>query len=149
MKVKYSQRFKGYTGKADGMIYYFDTKSGLSLARRMFKFTNHPGQPAFRNAQKQIYSLNPTKAYIQNLKDYLILYNALPENKLSPARTWTNIFNKLMFAMQKAMPEEVDLKTITREQIETQNLPCRTLKNSIEADLLPKVIGYERLNKPI
>ncbi|MFO7660698.1 MAG: hypothetical protein R6V77_07280, partial [Candidatus Cloacimonadaceae bacterium] len=129
MKVKYNQRFKGYTGQADRMIYYFDSKSGATLARRMFKFKNHPGQPAFRSAQRQIYALNPDGAYIQNLKDYLIAYNALPENKFSPARSWTNIYNKLMFAMQKALPGQVDLKTITRQQIETQNLPCRTLKS--------------------
>jgi len=57
MKVKYNKRFKGYSGKADGMIYYIDKKSGATLARKMFTFKNHPGQPTFRSAQKQIYEI--------------------------------------------------------------------------------------------
>jgi len=73
----------------------------------------------------------------------------MPENELKPMRTWTNVYNKLMFAMQKAMPETVDLKTITREQIYEQNLPCKTLKAAIEFGLLPAVKDYEYWDKPI
>jgi hypothetical protein len=51
--------------------------------------------------------------------------------------------------MQKAMPVSVDLKTITREQIASQNLPCRTLRDAIEAGLLPMVEGYQRWDKQI
>jgi len=35
-------------------------------------------------------------------------------------------------------------QTITREQIFSQNLPCKTLKDAIDAGLLPRVNGYER-----
>lgn len=149
MKVKYSQRFKGFTGKSDGLIYYFDKKSGVTLARKEFTFQNHPGQPPFRSAQKQIYTIQPDKFYIYNLQDYLIAYNNLPQNELKPLRSWTNVYNKIMFAMQKALPGQVDLKTITREQIYDQNLPCKTLKAAIDAGLLPKVKGYGKWDKPI
>lgn len=149
MKVKYKQMFKGYSGKADGMIYYFDSKSGTALARRSFTFTDHPGQPAFRSAHRQIYTIQPSQHYIYNLKDYLYLYNLLPENETQRLRAWTNVYNKLMFAMQKAMPETVDLKTITREQIYAQDLPCKTVKAAVEAGLLPRVKNYEAMTKEI
>jgi len=149
MKVKYKQMFKGYTGKADGMIYYFDSKTGTALARRSFTFTDHPGQPAFRNAHRQIYTIQPSQHYIQNLKDYLYAYNHLPGNELHPLRSWTNVYNKLMFAMQKAMPETVDLKAITREQIYAQNLPCKSVKTAVEAGLLPMVKNYEGMANEI
>jgi hypothetical protein len=149
MKVKYKQMFKGYSGKADGMIYYFDGKSGTALARRSFTFKDHPGQPAFRSAQSQIYTIQPSQFYINNLKDYLYAYNNLPGNETQPLRTWTNVYNKLMFAMQKALPETVDLANITREQIYAQNLPCKTVKAAVEAGLLPVVKNYEAMTNEI
>ena len=149
MKVKYNQRFKGYSGKADGMIYYIDGKSGVELARKAFTFKDHPGQPNFRSAQKQIYTVEPSRFYIQNLKDYLHTYNNLPGNETKQLRTWTNVYNRLMFAMQKAMPETVDLKTITRQQIYDQDLPCKTVKAAVEAGLLPIVKNYKAMTNEI
>jgi hypothetical protein len=143
MKVDYKLGMKGYSGHVDGMIYYYDKRSGVTLGRKMFKFKNHPGQPGFRSAQQQIYTIEPAQFYTYNLRDYIAEYNNLPGNELKQMRTWTNVYNKLMFAMQKAMPETVDLATITREQIYEQNLPCKTLKDAIDAGLLPKVKGYE------
>ena len=55
----------------------------------------------------------------------------------------------MMWNMQKTMPDQVDLKTITKEQIYDNNLPCKTLKQAIEAGLLPEVEGYQRWNKQI
>jgi hypothetical protein len=148
-KVKSARMLQGIAGNVDGMIYYVNKRTGLTLARKMFKFKNHPGQPAFRTAQKKIYAIHPSQAYQMNLRDYLALYNGLEANEQKQLTTWSNVYNKLMFAMQKAMPEKVDLKTITRAQIESQNLPCRTLKAAIDAGLLPKVKGYERLTNQI
>ena len=149
MKVKYRYQLQGYSGNVDGMIYYFDKRSGVTLARRKFTFKNHPEHPGFRSIQKQIYAIQPSRDYIYNLSDYINEYNAMPENVLKPLRAWTNLFNKLMFAMQKTMPDLVDLKTITREQIYEQNLPCKTLKDAIDNGLLPIVDGYDRWDKQI
>jgi hypothetical protein len=149
MKVKYRYQLRGYSGNTDDMIYYFDKKSGVTLARRKFTFRDHPEHPGFRSAQKQIYAIQPSREYVYNLTDYISAYNYLPENELKPMRTWTNLYNKLMFALQKAVPETVDLKTITRQQIYEQNLPCKTLKDAIDYGLLPQVDGYERWDKQI
>lgn len=146
MKVKYKYNLLGYSGKIDDLIYYIDKRTGRPLVRRAFTFKNHPGQAPFGNAQKQIYTLNPSEDYKHNLFDYCMSYNTLPEAEEKPLFTWTQVYNKLMWAMQKAIPELVDLKTITREQIYEENLPCKSLKDAIEADLLPAVSGYERFS---
>jgi hypothetical protein len=49
-----------------------------------------------------------------------------------------------MANMAKLYPE-IDLKTITREQIYQENLPCISVKKAVEAGVLPQVNGYERM----
>jgi len=49
-----------------------------------------------------------------------------------------------MANMAKMNPE-IDLKTITRQQIYQENLPCISVKNAVEAGILPPVKGYERM----
>ncbi len=144
MKVRNRKVMEGYSGTLDGMIYYVDRRTGATLARRTFTFKKHPGQPPFRKAQKQIYAINPSDGYKRNLTDYIIAFNKLPENEDRKMSAWTNAYNKIMYGMQKALPGKVDLKTITRAQIYSQNLPCRTVKAAVDAGLLPKVRGYQR-----
>ncbi|MDD4224000.1 MAG: hypothetical protein PHD87_05380 [Candidatus Cloacimonetes bacterium] len=147
MKATRANLLGEFTGKLDDLIYYRRKPGGKIYVRRQFKFKNHPGQPGFASAQKAIYALAPSEAYKRDLKDYLILYNQLPGNADNNAQSWTNIYNKLMFAMQKNL--QVPLKNISRAQIAQQNLPCRTVKEAIEAGLLPEVRDYERFTNPI
>jgi len=149
MKVKFKNMLHGYTGKADDLIYYMDGRTGKIYARKTFKFKNHPAHSGFRKAQKQIYKIKPSSDFKFNLQDYCMSFNLLPENREKPIFSWCQVYNKLMWAMQKAMPGRVDLQTITRKQIIDQNLPCKTLKDAIEAGLLPQVEGYLRWDKQI
>jgi hypothetical protein len=149
MKVKFKNMLQGYVGKADDMIFYLNKRTGKLYARRSFTFKKHPAHSGFRTAQKQIYAIGPSDEYKYNLLDYCQGYNELPQNAEKPLTSWCHVYNKLMWAMQKALPETVDLKTITREQITAQNLPCRTLKDAVEAGLLPMVDGYQRWDKQI
>jgi len=149
MKVKFKNMLQGYTGKADEMIFYQNKRTGKIYARRTFKLENHPSHLPFRLAQQQIYSINPSQDFKYNLYDYCLSYNELPEGQEKPLVSWNQVYNKLMWAMQKALPEQVDLKTITRQQIIEQSLPCKTLKDAIEFGLLPKVKGYTRWDKQI
>jgi len=137
------------TGKVDDLVIYRNRSGNKLFARKYVKIENHPGQAPFAAAQRAIYALQPSEGYKQNLRDYLIGYNRLPVNDGREAHSWNNLYNKLMFAMQKALPETVDLANITREQIFSQNLPCRSIKAAIEANLLPGVRDYERFTAEI
>jgi hypothetical protein len=149
MKATRANLLGEFTGKLDGLIYYRLKPGGRIYVRRQFSLQNHPSHSNFREAQRAIYALQPSGGYKQDLKDYLLQYNQMPQNKSSNASTWTNLYIKLMFAMQKLLTGQVDLATITRQQIEEQNLPCRSVKDAVEAGLLPEVKGYERFDKVI
>lgn len=63
--------------------------------------------------------------------------------------SWYSLYIKMLWAMQAKYPEQVILKTITREQIFEQNLPCRSVKAAIEDGLLPQIPGYQYLDREI
>ncbi|MDZ4181324.1 MAG: hypothetical protein U1B83_00500 [Candidatus Cloacimonadaceae bacterium] len=147
MKVLSKLNLTDLTGSTEGLIYYRNSVNGKVYARKRFTFKNHPGQPRFAAAQKAIYAIQPSKEYRQNLSDYLIGYNKLPENEGKQLMSWANLYNKLMFAMQTLMP--IELKDISREQIVEHKLPCISVKDAVENGLLPVVKGFEKYNKPI
>ncbi len=149
MKATRANLLGEFTGKLDGLIYYRRRNNGKLYVRRQWKFENHPGQARFASAQRAIFALQPSEAYKSNLKDYLLRYNLLTENEGKQAQYWGNLYVKLMYALQKAYPETVDLAYLTREQIVSQNLPCQSIKAAVEAGLLPVVKGYERFDREI
>ncbi|PKN73267.1 MAG: hypothetical protein CVU50_02945 [Candidatus Cloacimonetes bacterium HGW-Cloacimonetes-3] len=149
MKATRANLLGEFTGKLDGLIYYRSRRTGKLYVRRQWESRNHPAAPQFSSANKAIFALQPSDAYKNNLRDYVMLYNKLPIAAYKTLWTWTNAYSMLMFAMQKAMPGVVDLPTITREQITSQSLPCISVKAAIEAGLLPPVKLYSRFNAVI
>jgi len=79
---------------------------------------------------------NPAPEFVNDLKIYAALYRDAPLNG-------QNVYIKLMYALARTY--DVDLSTLTREQITEQELPCATVNQAVEAGLLPPVQGYERL----
>jgi hypothetical protein len=55
---------------------------------------------------------------------------------------------KLMFSMAKTIPE-IDLSTITKQEIYDFELPCLSVNRAVDAGLLPEVKGYKRFNNLI
>ncbi len=149
MKATRAHLLGEFTGKLDGLIYYRRNNNGKLYVRRQFRFKNHPCHAGFRSATKAIHTLKPSAGYKQDLIDYMYGYNKLPQSKLQSSQSWVNIYAKLMFAMQKAMPETVDLRTISREQIAAQNLPCISVKVAVEAGLIPQVKDYQRFTQQL
>ena len=62
--------------------------------------------------------------------------------------TWPNVYMKIMRALKAQYPE-LDFKTLTREEIIEQNLPCITVAAAVDAGYLEKVPGYERLDREL
>jgi hypothetical protein len=90
---------------------------------------------------KQLSKIKPSEEYKNSLRMYLSLLSDahLSEKMIS----WNNLYSKIMWNRQKKYPASIDLTVITREQIETQSLPCRSLKSAVEDGLLPLLPGYE------
>jgi len=59
--------------------------------------------------------------------------------------TWPNVYMKVMRTMQKNHPD-IDFKTLTREQVLSLDLPCKTISDAVRAGYLEQVPGFENLN---
>jgi hypothetical protein len=149
MKVYLKRNLAGYTGTVDEAIFYYNPKIRKTLMRPYrYPTLNHNNERTV-SIMANLKALNPSQGYKANLSDYVMYYNERKEFYDKPMVGWSNAWLKLMFALQKMMPAEVDLRTITRQQIIDQNLPCRTVKDAIEAGLLPPLPDYERWTAPI
>lgn len=147
MKVISDKALRSITGRSEDMIYYTMGKTGKIYARRRFKFKDHPGQAPFAFAQRAIYALKPSAEFKEDLKIYMMLHNKLPEKRGNEVTAWTNIYNKMMFNMQKKLG--VNLAEISREQIVEQKLPCINVHTAVQHGLLPEVGDTEHLIRQI
>ncbi len=79
---------------------------------------------------------------------YLELYNQLPDKRYGSVMTRCNLYMKVMFTMAKTFPD-VDLSTITKQDIYDHDYPCLSVKAAVDDGLFPIVKGYNRFNNPI
>jgi len=138
MKTRYKYNIKAMTGRMDDRVYYYHPGLDCILSRKYVKQQPNAQAQRYKIIMANLKTLNPSAAYIRNFKDYAILYNKLCSNRNKAECNWRNLFIKMMFAMAKANPD-IDLATLSREQIHENNLPCITVKAAIEAGLLPNV----------
>ncbi|MBP9036998.1 MAG: hypothetical protein KBG38_04320 [Candidatus Cloacimonas sp.] len=144
MKVNFKYGLSGYTGKADDLVFCFDRISGKIYARKRVYPRLTEENARIANISRNIFALQPSEVYKNDLRLYLLRYNGLKANRYKQLRSWVNLYHLLMANMAKLYPE-IDLKTITREQIYQENLPCISVKKAVEAGVLPQVNGYERM----
>jgi hypothetical protein len=147
MKVLFKHLIQGYTGKADDIILYYDRRFNKIIARVNVPVKLTQKHRDFGETAKNLKRLNLSEAYKQDFKTYTDLYSRLRVNYEHPVSNWYNLFIRMMHQMSAELG--IDLKTITRNQIETDALPCLTVKDAIEANLLPRVRNYEHLDHPL
>lgn len=80
-----------------------------------------------------------------DLRIYLNWYKCIKDENKKNLRSWANVYLLLMHNMAKAYPE-IDLRTLTREEIYTRNLPCISVKRAVEAGLLPEVHNWQEMD---
>jgi hypothetical protein len=147
MKAYTKYGLKGYNGNVDGMVFYTLPNCDTMIGRRKpVHFVEAAQHEQYRQINNNLWHIEPSQAYKDDFKVYTALYKELPEAKKSVSG-WYNLYIKLLWDMQKA--GLVDLKTLTREQIYNDNLPCKSVKTAVEAGLLPAVVKYELLTSLI
>ncbi len=147
MKATVKEGIKGFSGKLDGAIYYYHPRLQRTLMRRAPKMPVTDKNREYGNIAKQIKAINPSAAYKDDFKNYLNRLREKDDTVRLPS--WYSLYVKMLWAMQAKYPESVDLKTITREQIVAQNLPCISVKAAVEAELLPGIPGYQYMESHI
>ena len=147
MKATTKFGLKGFKGNVDGMVYYTIPNSDVIIGRtKPDQIKQAQQHKDYGNIARNLKKIKPVQAYRDDFKMYLGLYRALPEAKKSVSM-WYNLYITLLWDMQKA--GIVDLKTITREKIYNENLPCISVKAAVEAGFLPEVVNYQMLDKTI
>ena len=147
MKATVKEGIKGFSGKLDGAIYYYHPRLKRTLMRRAPKMPIQPQNIEYGDISRQIKAINPSEAYRNDFRMYLNTLMDQDESVRLPS--WYSLYVKMMWAMQAKYPASVDIKTITREQITEQNLPCRSVKTAVEDGLLLVVPGYQYMDREI
>lgn len=143
MRAKMEYGIRGLSGSRDGTIFYYHPRLKATLMRRQPTMPHQEMNDTYRDVARNLKALQPSAPYKSNFAIYTSKRRDEDENLLIVS--WYNLYIKMMWAMQAKYPSTVDLRTITREQITLQNLPCKTVKAAIEDGLLPPVNGYEIL----
>ena len=147
MKAKTKYGLMGYTGNVDDMIFYTLPNSDVMIGRRRpTHFTQSAHHKDYRLIARNLKKIKPSEAYKNDFKVYTALYKELPEAKKSVG-SWYNLYITMMWDLQKA--GLVNLKTLTRAQIYSQDLPCQSVKDAVEAGYLPPVLNYQLLDNGI
>ncbi len=147
MKVTVKEGIKGFSGKLDGAIYYYHPRLQRTLMRRKPNMPAQPQNAQYRTISRQIKALNPSEAYRYDFKTYLSLLQDQDSSVRAPS--WYCLFTKMLWAMAKKYPQTVDLSTITRQDIQSHNLPCRSVKDAVADGLLPMVTNWQLLDHEI
>ena len=142
MKVSFQYGLAGYTGKVDGLVFCFNKELGRVYARKNTYPRLTSENERIGSITSALFALKPSEAFINDLLPYRIRYNALRENRGQPMRSWSALYLKMMYNMAK-QESSIDLRTITKEEIYSRDLPCISIKRAVDAGLLPKVYGYE------
>jgi hypothetical protein len=142
MKAQFKAGLAGFSGKLDGAVYYYHPKLKRWLMRKQPNMPLQAKNIEYRNVAQRLSALQVSEGYKRDFKRYLAELRDQDAKVLVPS--WWSLFVKMMWKMQAAYPDQVDLTQITRAQIESQALPCRSVSLAIEAGLLEAVPGYEK-----
>lgn len=145
MEVKFRNLLNAYSGKCDGLVYYYNKRLNKVIARRLPQSKPHAGNHSLSAISKNLKSLMPSEAYKLDMKLYTELLRM--KNKEASAYSWSNVFRKLMYGM--AHKFSLNLATLNRQQIVADNLPCISVRAAIEDGLLEAVPGYERFTSEL
>jgi len=145
MQVTFKNMLMSYTGKCDGIIYYYHPRYNRIYARRLPQFKPTVATERLGKISSQLKALKVSEGYRNDLKIYCQLYQSLHQEYRYPC--WSNMFTKIFWALAKTY--NVDLSSITRTQIEAEELPVRSVKEAVAAGLIPEVPGWEYLEQEI
>ncbi len=141
MKTKLKYCLSELTGTVDDLVLYRNRKTGKLLARRYCVPKPSAENTRMAETSRNLFALAPSEAYKADLKLYLLLHNELSHK---PFHSWVNLYMTLMSRLAKAYPA-IDLKTLTRNDIIANDLPCRSVSRAVQAGLLDSVSGWDKL----
>ncbi len=148
MKARMQIGMMPISGKAGELVYCYNRRTGGMYAREYTYPTLTENHHKMGGVAKNLFAINPSEDFKYDCRTYAYLYANSRKNRGVKIWTWSNCYLHLMYALAAALPE-LNLSTLTREEIYQQELPCISIKRAVEAGLLEKVDNYERLDNQI
>ncbi len=144
MKPKVKMNIPKLDGNEDKYVTYYNSHLDKYISRRKVM----PKPSASNAIMKEIFDFAKriiiSEEYKEDCRKYIQRYNREYHSQGKPMSTWPNVFLKIMRATLKDYPD-LDLKTLSKEDIVKQILPCRSIASAIEAGYLKKVRDWRKL----
>lgn len=148
MKAKIKMLLPGFTGNMDDVVIYYNSKLNCYVTRR--KVT--PKKSVSTKRTSEIYKfakrINLSQAWKDDCDAYIRAYNAYYRKQGRALVSWPSVWMKMMSAQLKASPQ-LNISTLTREEVMEQNLPCRSISTAIDAGFLANVKDSDRFTQLI
>ncbi|HNX00200.1 MAG TPA: hypothetical protein PLE74_07150 [Candidatus Cloacimonadota bacterium] len=145
MKPKFNHSHKGFSGKVDGLLYKMYNEDQLCYASKFIKPSPNSQTALMRAIGSNLGNIFSAAqaSYIADMKAYSKKYKHLIDQEKQIAPSAQALFVKMLWAWRKTDPVQNDLSVLTLEDIIDKNIPCKSVKEAIDAHYLPKVTGYQ------
>ena len=145
MKPKVKMNIPRLDGNEEKYVTYYNSHLDKYISRRKVI-----PKPSVSNAiMKEIFDFAKriiiSEEFLEDCRIYIQRYNREYHSQGKPMSTWPNVFLKIMRATLKDYPH-LDLKTLSKEDIVKQILPCRSIASAIEEGYLKKVRDWRKLS---
>ena len=144
MKAYVKLMLPGFTGNMDDVVIYYNSHLNKYIARRKVIPKYTPSNDIIKDIFAFAKRIELSKGYLNDCREYIFQFNRKNRRQNRAMSTWPNVFMKVMRATMKSYPD-LDLKTLTREEIIAMNLPCRNIFESVKAGYLEKVPKHETM----
>jgi len=148
MKAKVKMAIPGYTGKLDDIVIYFNSKLNCTIVRKRVKPVQSISNKDFKTAVKLINKLQVSEDFRQDCRDYVSRYNQKNRRHNRAYAAWTNLFIRIMLRLKNKYPD-LDLASLTREEIYENDYPCRSVFKAVKNGLIDKVRDSQSLTHEI
>ncbi|HNX00527.1 MAG TPA: hypothetical protein PLE74_07710 [Candidatus Cloacimonadota bacterium] len=142
MKAKFRHAVKAFHGKfkSEGLVYCRYNDGALYITRKYPSFTASGQNHKIGNAGRNLGQLfqNVAIEYKHDLKTYATLMSSYTDLSVKlPANSYA-YFVKMMYALKRKIPD-INLATLTLDDILNNEYPIRTVAEAMEAGLLTNI----------
>jgi len=143
MKATIKAMMPGFTGNMDDVVIYYNSRLNCMIARRKVMPKSSPSTAAATTLYAFARRIGLSQAWHDDCRLYISAYNSKYRRHHRAHTSWPSVWFKLMRAQMKARPD-LNFETLTREDVISLQLPCRSITASIEAGYLDTVRDWTR-----
>ena len=141
MKVTFKYNIGTYSGTLNGMTYCSFRDGNMCIGRQWVKPSETAQQTSLAAISRNLSIVykEASTAWKADLKSYAAKYGKEHVGKKDLPPTSYALYMKMMYSFRDYDSENVDLATLAFSDLETLAAPILTIKDAIDAGLLPNV----------